>query len=193
MRQLWNRCKKPLTLLTLILLICLAGSGITAWKVIPHYHQQAHAKSRILAESLSTAARLPLFADDRATLALQATQCAAHCSDICSVAILDRKGNVVAVAGNMQGQEPGRSICQELPVMSNALDVAGADFMGEPHEGEMPLGRVRIVLVEPELNEFVTDLIATSLLTALLLWVVVCWCMRSHVNWLRIFSNDDMN
>ena len=176
------RFKLFLTFSVLTLVICTTISSLYALREIRSYRQRTIEKSQILATSLATAVRLPLFSEDQAALARAAAETAGY-AGVRSVTITNTAGVVLAQAGPPQAPNRREAISRDAVVMPGPQALSADEVMGLYAGNDTPLGRINVTMDDAELTAFIRTLAATSILTALFFWVVVSYLSFLVVQW----------
>lgn len=170
-----------LTLSLLILVITLTLSALQVFSEIRSFRQRTAEKADILAESLASTIRIPLFADYREELARSAAETARR-RGVHRVMIRNASGEIVARAGNPS--DPPGAVASRVTVMAKLPAAANGGPGGETTGSDSPLGTVRVTMNTEEITTFARELLLTTSLTALLFWVVASFLSYRAVAWL---------
>ena len=164
------RFKMFLTLSVFTLVIVITLSGIFAWLEIRAFRQRTTDKARILAVSLASSVRLPLFADDRDSMERLAREVAKDV-DVYAVTIIRANGDVAVRAGNKAPLEDPSAIRWEAPVTAGTSGGSEAEGLGLSSGGDTLLGKVRVTIDITETRKFIAAMTGFTVLAGLLFWL----------------------
>ncbi|UFS71932.1 ATP-binding protein [Geomonas sp. RF6] len=144
-------------------------TGIYMVRQVQSYRLHTGEKSQLLATMLAASVRLPLFSEDRVTLAQLASEYARH-PGVKRVTIMNADGKVMAEAGEEPAQMMENSLSGSALVTPGLSGNSGRYLLGAG-SNEKPVGRVEVVMDKKELTLLIRSMVLTSLVTALLFWV----------------------
>ncbi len=160
-----------LTFSLLTLIVAIAVGALYAFKEIRDYNQQTMEKGRILAFSLAGAARIPLFAGDRETLARLAADTAQY-SRVCQVTITTAAGEMAARAGH-SSRHTGLS-CRSTIWATPGRRLSDHSWK-EESAGSASLGLVQVTMENSEIRESIQAVATNTVLVAGFFWVVISY------------------
>lgn len=166
-------------LLQLTILTAFTTGAFTSFYVtheIHTYREQLQREAKLLADQLAFSAKLPLFAEDRNTLAQLITE-AQQRFPVRMITIATADGRVLATVGSQQaGTTTSDGIAQSVDVLSSYGSYAPESvLMGNRGNGgsERVIGKVSLLLETRELSSRIRDLVAVSAGIGLIFWFVV--------------------
>jgi two-component system NtrC family sensor kinase len=180
-RSLRTRMFVTFTVFTAI--ICVTFTSIYTFREIREHRLRSEEKALLLATRLATAIRLPLYADNREELELQANETAKF-TGVHSVSIINSDGKIVVQAIKPKTAQAEVSISSIVDVTPEPMGKVSETMLDEPFAHAGPLGKVRVDFNDLELKAAIRSQIASSSLIALvfcLISTVICYLI---VRWL---------
>ncbi len=165
-------------LLQLTILTAFTTGAFTSFYVtheIHAYRSQLQREAKLLADQLAFSAKLPLFAEDRNTLAQLITE-AQQRFPVRMITIATADGRVLATVGQQESRTGNDSIAQSVDVLSSYGSYAPESvLMGNRGTGgtERVIGKVSLLLETRELSSRIRELVAVSAGIGLIFWFVV--------------------
>ena len=180
----WNFRNKLLAIFTIFTaVISVAFTAIYTVKEVRSYRFQAAERSRLLAVMLANTVRLPLYSEDRGTLE-QLAGASARYPGVQRVVIYDATGRVMADVGRGADPSTEKVAVARVDVTAGLAGGGVGRLYGLQPGEEKPMGKVAVVMDNRELSHSIRIMVITSVVTALLFWVVLSIVSYLVVNWI---------